>query len=313
MTVATSAAAAGRRVCSTPVNSASLRRRRSGSSKFSSSTTSSVQHALADLALHRGELLKDAIGHRAECTLYVRQRIDLRFGDQIQRFALGVPRTRVPQSAQRELQQWQAIGEAGRLAGELVDERGRAEAKAHPFGRFRNGALDLQEADRGEVALVALTQQPHVQRLQDIAAFEARQMVGAQGEQDAASKAPRDRIRFRERNETVAKGPLFIGVAAQREQFLELVDEQQERLAFALRCQLGHRSRRASRRFCVRFPVPVAAAPMACATAAASAATGMVARRKAWREQPRAPVMLLQLREERPQAPARTCRSPMRR
>ncbi len=194
-----------------------------------------------------------------QCTLHVRQRIDLLFGDQVQRFALRVPRTRVPQSAQRELQQRQTVGEARRLAGELVDERGRAEAKADPFGRFRYGALDLQEADRGEVAFVCLTQQPHVQWLQGIAAFEARQMVGAQGEQDAASKAPRDRIRLGERAKQVAEGLLFIRVAAQREQFFELVDEQQERLALAPSCQLGQSHRPASRRFCARFPVPAAA------------------------------------------------------
>ena len=200
-----------------------------------------LQHPLADPPLRRGELLEDPVGHRPQCALHVRQRIDLLLGDQVQRLALRIPGSRVPQSAQSELQQRQSVGKAGGLTGELVDEAGWAEAKANLLGRFRNGALDLQEADRGEVGFVVLPQQPHVQSFQGIAAFEARQMVGAQGEQDAARKAPGDSIRFGERAKQIAERLLFIRVAAQREQFFELVDDQQERLAVAPFRQRGRR------------------------------------------------------------------------
>ena len=72
---------------------------------------------------------------------------------------------RVPQAAQRKLEQRQSVRQPGGLAGELVDQGRRDEAQAHLVGRFLDRALDVAETDGRQVALVILTDKPHVQRL----------------------------------------------------------------------------------------------------------------------------------------------------
>ena len=73
---------------------------------------------------------------------------------------------------------------------------------------------------------IALVDQPRVERLEGVTAVEASQVIGAQGEQSVTG--PPALRGLGEGDERPGECRLFPGIAAQGEQFLALVDEQQQ-------------------------------------------------------------------------------------